>query len=36
LVAGGYGAVLVVAKPEADPVPVLRARVPDMRLPGDA
>lgn len=36
LVADGYGAVLVVARPEADPVPVVRARVPGMRLPGDA
>jgi LDH2 family malate/lactate/ureidoglycolate dehydrogenase len=29
----GYGAVLVVARPEADPVPALRARA--ARLPGD-
>lgn len=36
LVADGYGAVLVVVKPEADPVPALRERVPGMRLPGDA
>jgi LDH2 family malate/lactate/ureidoglycolate dehydrogenase len=36
LAAGGYGAVLVVARPEADPVPALRARVPGMRLPGDS
>jgi LDH2 family malate/lactate/ureidoglycolate dehydrogenase len=32
----GYGAVLVAARPEADPVPTLRARVPGMRLPGDS
>jgi (2R)-3-sulfolactate dehydrogenase (NADP+) len=32
---GGYGAVLVVARPEADPVPDLRARAEDVRLPGD-
>lgn len=32
----GYGAVLVVAKPEADPVPDLRARVLGLRLPGDS
>jgi LDH2 family malate/lactate/ureidoglycolate dehydrogenase len=31
----GYGAVLVVARPEADPVPALRARAPGIRLPGD-
>jgi len=36
LVADGYGAVLVVAQPAGDPVPALRARVPGMRLPGDA
>jgi hypothetical protein len=36
LVVDGYGAVLVVARPDADPVPKLRARVPGMRLPGDA
>lgn len=30
----GYGAVLVVARPEADPVPALRAAAPDVRLPG--
>jgi LDH2 family malate/lactate/ureidoglycolate dehydrogenase len=32
----GYGAVLVVARPEADPVPALRAAAADVRLPGDA
>lgn len=32
----GYGAVLVVARPEADPVPALRARASGLRLPGDA
>ncbi len=32
----GYGAVLVVARPEADPVPTLRARAAGLRLPGDA
>ncbi|HZB85340.1 MAG TPA: Ldh family oxidoreductase [Gaiellaceae bacterium] len=31
----GYGAVLVVARPEADPVPGLRARAPGVHLPGD-
>lgn len=31
----GYGAVLVVARPEADPVPALRALAGDVRLPGD-
>jgi LDH2 family malate/lactate/ureidoglycolate dehydrogenase len=30
-----FGAVLVVARPEADPVPPLRARAPGVRLPGD-
>ena len=30
-----YGAVLVVARPEADPVPALRERAIDVRLPGD-
>jgi LDH2 family malate/lactate/ureidoglycolate dehydrogenase len=33
---GEYGAVLVVARPEADPVPALRARAGGLRLPGDA
>jgi hypothetical protein len=32
----GFGAVLVVARPEADPVPALRARAAGARLPGDA
>lgn len=31
----GYGAVLVVARSEADPVPGLRARAGGVRLPGD-
>jgi LDH2 family malate/lactate/ureidoglycolate dehydrogenase len=31
----GYGAVLLVARPEADPVPALRARARGVRLPGD-
>jgi LDH2 family malate/lactate/ureidoglycolate dehydrogenase len=35
LAPGGYGAVLVVARPEADPVPALRARAAGVRLPGD-
>jgi LDH2 family malate/lactate/ureidoglycolate dehydrogenase len=36
LAGDGYGAVLVVARPEADPVPALRARAVGLRLPGDA
>jgi hypothetical protein len=32
----GYGAVLLVARPEADPVPALRARAAGVRLPGEA
>jgi (2R)-3-sulfolactate dehydrogenase (NADP+) len=32
----GYGALLVVARPEADPVPELRRRAAGLRLPGDA
>jgi LDH2 family malate/lactate/ureidoglycolate dehydrogenase len=32
----GYGAVLVVARPEADPVPALRRLAEGIRLPGDA
>jgi (2R)-3-sulfolactate dehydrogenase (NADP+) len=36
LAGDGYGAVLVVARPEADPVPALRARAAGLRLPGDA
>ena len=35
LTGGGYGALLVVARPEADPVPALRARAAGARLPGD-
>ncbi len=31
----GYGAVLVVAQPSADPVPALRAAAAGLRLPGD-
>jgi (2R)-3-sulfolactate dehydrogenase (NADP+) len=31
----GYGAVMLVARPEADPVPELRARAEGVRLPGD-
>ena len=31
----GYGAVLLVARPGADPVPPLRARAVGVRLPGD-
>jgi LDH2 family malate/lactate/ureidoglycolate dehydrogenase len=30
-----YGAVLLVAQPEADPVPTLRAQAADLHLPGD-
>ena len=36
LAGDGYGAVLVVARPEADPVPALRARAAGLRLPGDS
>ena len=32
----GHGAVLVVARPEADPVPALRKRAGGLRLPGDS
>ena len=32
----GYGAVLLVARPESDPLPALRKRVPGLRLPGDS
>jgi (2R)-3-sulfolactate dehydrogenase (NADP+) len=32
---GNYGAVLLVARPDADPVPELRARAAGVRLPGD-
>jgi LDH2 family malate/lactate/ureidoglycolate dehydrogenase len=35
LAGDGYGAVLLVARPEADPVPALRARAAGVRLPGD-
>jgi LDH2 family malate/lactate/ureidoglycolate dehydrogenase len=35
LVGEGYGALLLVARPEADPVPALRERAPGVRLPGD-
>jgi LDH2 family malate/lactate/ureidoglycolate dehydrogenase len=35
LVGEGYGALLLVARPEADPVPALRARAGGVRLPGD-
>jgi LDH2 family malate/lactate/ureidoglycolate dehydrogenase len=35
LIGGGFGAVLLVARPEADPVPELRARAGGFRLPGD-
>ena len=35
LAGDGYGAVMVVARPEADPVPALRARAGGVRLPGD-
>jgi hypothetical protein len=31
----GYGAVMIVARPEADPVPALRRRARGLRLPGD-
>jgi LDH2 family malate/lactate/ureidoglycolate dehydrogenase len=31
----GHGAVLLVARPEADPLPALRARAGRLRLPGD-
>jgi LDH2 family malate/lactate/ureidoglycolate dehydrogenase len=35
LVGGGFGALLLVARPEADPVPELRLRAGGVRLPGD-
>ncbi len=35
LAGDGYGAVLLVARPEADPVPALRAAAGQARLPGD-
>lgn len=31
----GHGAVLLVVRPEADPVPALRAAAPELRLPGN-
>jgi hypothetical protein len=31
----GHGAVLLVARPEADPLPALRVRAAGLRLPGD-
>jgi hypothetical protein len=31
----GYGAIMLVARPEADPVPALRALAGGLRLPGD-
>jgi hypothetical protein len=33
--ADGFGAVLVVARPEADPVPAFRSLAGGVRLPGD-
>src|SRR5262249_41263179 len=36
LIGDGFGAILVVAQPAADPVPALRSRAADVRLPGDA
>jgi (2R)-3-sulfolactate dehydrogenase (NADP+) len=36
LAGGGYGAVLLAARPEQDPVPALRARAAGLRLPGDS
>jgi LDH2 family malate/lactate/ureidoglycolate dehydrogenase len=35
LAGDGYGAVMLVARPEADPVPALRARAGGVHLPGD-
>jgi LDH2 family malate/lactate/ureidoglycolate dehydrogenase len=35
LIGDGYGAVMLVARPEADPVPGLRERAGGVRLPGD-
>ena len=35
-VGDGHGAFLVVAEPEFDPVPELRARAPGIRLPGES
>jgi hypothetical protein len=36
LIGDGYGAVLLVARPAADPVPALRLRAEGVRLPGDS
>ncbi len=36
LAGDGFGAVLLVAQPEADPVPAFRERAGDVRLPGDS
>jgi Malate/L-lactate dehydrogenase len=36
LIEDGYGAVLLVAQPAADPLPAFRARAEGVRLPGDA
>jgi LDH2 family malate/lactate/ureidoglycolate dehydrogenase len=36
LIVDGYGAVLLVAQPQADPVPALRERAQGVRLPGDS
>jgi (2R)-3-sulfolactate dehydrogenase (NADP+) len=36
LIGDGYGAVLFVAQPAADPIPALRTRARGVRLPGDA
>jgi hypothetical protein len=35
LAGDGYGALLLVGRPESDPVPMLRRRAPGIRLPGD-
>ena len=35
LIGSGFGAVLLVARPDADPVPALRRRAGGVRLPGD-
>lgn len=36
LIGEGFGAVLIVARPEADPVPAFRELAGDVRLPGDS
>ncbi|MGZ4408200.1 MAG: hypothetical protein ACXVY6_05310, partial [Gaiellaceae bacterium] len=36
LTGDGYGAVMLVARPTADPVPAMRVRAAGLRLPGDA